>query len=141
MESIHHTVTVEEVIKNTATFQKNLQNIVLQRARTFQSKNDFRKKNHIAPLPVDPVVGLARISAERLVSLFVEIRERRCTSLSSQARQTLAQCGDEAVRASMEEFTRKLLRKPAEKPAEAVKPETPKRKPAARKKTVKKAGK
>lgn len=138
---ITHTVTVEDVIQNTDSFKKNLKNIILQRARTFQAKNSYRRKNHMAPLPSDPVQALARIDADRLVTLYIEVRERRCTSLSSPARQTLAQCGDEAVRASMEEFTRKLLRKPAEKPAEAVKPETPKRKPATRKKTVKKAGK
>ena len=132
-----HTITVEEVIKNTATFQKNLQNIVLQRARVFNAKQEYRRKNHIAPLPAEPITALAKIKAERLVTLYMEIRERRCSTLSSPARKTLSECGDEAVKASMEEFTRKLLQKPAEKPAEATEAPQPKKKTAARKKTAK----
>lgn len=140
MENIHN-VTVEEVIKTTDTFKKNLQNIVLQHARTFRQKNDYRWKNHTAPLPDDDrIESLARIDADRLVTLYIEVRERR-SSLSSPARRTLSACGDEAVKASMEEFTRKILRKPENKPAEEPKAEQPKRKPSTRKKTVKKAEK
>lgn len=133
---ITHTVTVEDVIQNTGTFKKNLQAIILQRARTFQAKNDYRRKNHMAPLPDDPVLPLARIGADRLVTLYVEVRERRC-SLSSPARRVLSECGDEAVKASMADFTRKILQEPAQKPAEAPATDKPKRQPAARKKTAK----
>ena len=136
-----HTVTVEEVINNTATFQKNLQNIVLQRARVFNAKQEYRYKNHIAPLPPEPITALAKIKADRLAALYIEIRERRCSTLSSPARKVLAECGDEAVRASMAEFTRKLLQKPAEKPAETAQATQPKKKTTPRKKTVKKAEK
>lgn len=115
---ITHTVTVEDVIQNTGTFKKNLQNIILQRARTFQAKNDYRRKNRMAPLPDDPVLSLARIGADRLATLYVEVRERRC-SLSFPARRTLSECGDEAVKASMADFTRKIFRQPAEQPAKA----------------------
>lgn len=134
---ITHTVTVEDVIQNTDSFKKNLQAIILQRARTFQAKNDYRRKNHMAPLPSDPVQALARIDADRLVALYIEVRERRCSSLSSPARRTLSECGDEAVKASMADFTRKILQEPAKKPAEAPATDKPKRKPAARKKTAK----
>lgn len=133
---ITHTVTVEDVIQNTDSFKKNLQNIILQRARTFRAKNDYRRKNHMAPLPDDPVLSLARIGADRLVTLYVEVRERRC-SLSSPARRVLSECGDEAVKASMADFTRKILQDPAKKPAEAPATDKPERKPAARKKTAK----
>lgn len=133
---ITHTVTVEDVIQNTDSFKKNLQAIILQRARTFQAKNDYRRKNHMAPLPDDPVLSLARIGADRLVTLYVEVRERRC-SLSSPARRVLSECGDEAVKASMADFTRKILQKPAQMPAKAPATDKPKRKPAARKKTAK----
>lgn len=132
-----HTVTVEEVINNTATFKKNLQNIVLQRARVFNAKQEYRKKNHIAPLPSEPITALAKIKPERLATLYMEIRERRCSTLSSPARRVLAECGDEAVKASMEEFTRKLLQEPAEKAAEATAAPQPKKKTTTRKKTAK----
>lgn len=132
-----HTVTVEEVINNTATFQKNLQNIVLHRVRVFNAKQEYRRKNHIAPLPSDPITGLSKIKPDRLATLYMEVRERRCSTLSSPARRVLAECGDEAVKASMEEFTRKMLQKPAEKAAAPASAPQPKKKTTARKKTAK----
>lgn len=105
MEKVHNT-TVEEVIFQSDSFKKNLKAITVARNRAMLEKNERRRSDRMVALP-NPYSGLARIPDHRLADLYIEIRERRCTSLPASDRKTLAILGDEAVNATMRDIASK----------------------------------
>lgn len=105
MEKVHNT-TVEEIIFQSDSFKKNLKAITVARNRAMLEKNERRRSDRMVALP-NPYKGLVKIPDHRLAELYIEIRERRCTSLTASDRKTLAILGDEAVNATMRDIASK----------------------------------
>lgn len=105
MEKVHNT-TVEDIIFQSDSFEKNLKGITVARNRAMLKKNERRRDGRLVALP-NPFKGLATIPGHRLAELYIEIRERRCTSLPASDRKTLAMLGDEAVNATMRDIASK----------------------------------